>query len=735
MDTQAASVENVKTASTPHVWRFFRAGGFDQVRIDSGRDIANLHTLDQKLWVALACPTRGIEFDAKTLDLIDSEMDGRVRVREILSAIAWTVGLLKDPDILMKGTDHLSLEDIDDSTPLGAEIKASAAAILGMVGKGNARVISLQDVLDLEAIFDGTPFNGDGIITPVSAEDPTTRAVIEEIIKHLGSEPDRSHLPGISQELSDKFFADAKAFVAWQEKSKTAACDLAPFGDADSAALQIIDLGAKIDDFFTRVRLAAYDPRSVEALNPSIARYETLSAGIIAAADAEVAALPLAQIAPGLSLPLAKGLNPAWVKRMQQFRDGVVTPLFGARDSLSEEDWNAIKTRFSAYMAWRMEKPETALEKIGAKRLSAALEPSIKENIDALIARDKALAPQVNAISRVEKLLRLLRDLLPLVNNFVAFKDFYARTGKAVFQAGTLYLDARSCDLCLQVEDENKHALLASLSRIYLAYCRCTRDGGKEKMTIAAAFTGGDADDLLVGRNGVFYDRKGRDWDATIVKIIEHPISLRQAFWLPYRQLGRMIAEQVQKFAAARAANVQAQAATSFTTATTPPPVGAPPAPAAPAPTPVQQQQAFDAGRFAGIFAAIGLAIGAIGTAVASVITGFLQLTWWQMPLTLVGLVLIVSGPSCLIAAMKLQSRNLGPILDASGWAVNTRLKINLPFGRTLTSLAQFPEHAQRSLIDPYAEKPRRWRLYLVAGAIVGIAAVALWHFGIPKIF
>ena len=57
-------------------------------------------------------------------------------------------------------------------------------------------------------------------------------------------------------------------------------------------------------------------------------------------------------------------------------------------------------------------------------------------------------------------------------------------------------------------------------------------------MTIAAAFTAGDSDNLMVGRNGVFYDRKGRDWDATIVKIVEHPISIRQAFWLPYKQFG-----------------------------------------------------------------------------------------------------------------------------------------------------------------------------------------------------
>ena len=34
-----------------------------------------------------------------------------------------------------------------------------------------------------------------------------------------------------------------------------------------------------------------------------------------------------------------------------------------------------------------------------------------------------------------------------------------------------------------------------------------------------AAFTAGDVDFLFVGRNGVFYDRAGNDWDATIVSI------------------------------------------------------------------------------------------------------------------------------------------------------------------------------------------------------------------------
>ncbi|MBI3516721.1 MAG: hypothetical protein HY060_22040, partial [Proteobacteria bacterium] len=273
-------------------------------------------------------------------------------------------------------------------------------------------------------------------------------------------------------------------------------------------------------------------------------------------------------------------------------------------------------------------------------------------------------------------------------------------------------------ELCVRVDDETKHAQLATLSRIYLAYCQCTR--GADKMMIAAAFTNGDSDNLRVGRNGVFYDRKGRDWDASIIKIVEHPISLAEAFFLPYKQAGRMLGEQVQKMAAARAAASQGQAvARSLATG-----AAAPPATAAPA-----AQQAFDAARFAGIFAAIGLAIGAIGTAIASIVTGFLNLAWWQMPLAVLGVILAISGPSMVIAALKLRSRNLGPILDASGWAVNTRLRVNIPFGTALTAVAQLPPGAQRSLTDPYAEKHRPWGLYLGLAAVVTIVG-ALWWYG-----
>jgi len=70
----------------------------------------------------------------------------------------------------------------------------------------------------------------------------------------------------------------------------------------------------------------------------------------------------------------------------------------------------------------------------------------------------------------------------------------------------------------------------------------------------------------------------------------------------------------------------------------------------------------------------------------------------------------------------------LGPILDANGWAVNARAKINVPFGASLTRVAALPAGAQRDLADPFAEKKTPWGLYcmlfilllLVVGWLLG---------------
>ena len=174
-----------------HKWRFFRSGGFDQVRLETGADLKALEHLDPKLWAALSCPTSGLEIDSKTLKLIDSDGDGHIRLPEIITAVRWTGSVLKSPDDLARPSATLSLDAIDDSTQEGADLLASARQILINLGKEDATAITAEETADTAKIFANTRFNGDGIIPAAAADSEAVKAVIEDIIACVGAEEDR----------------------------------------------------------------------------------------------------------------------------------------------------------------------------------------------------------------------------------------------------------------------------------------------------------------------------------------------------------------------------------------------------------------------------------------------------------------------------------------------------------------------------------------------------------------
>jgi hypothetical protein len=697
-----------------HRWKFFRAGGFDQVSLSSGADLLALDQLDLKLWFALACPTRGLEFDSRTLELIDTDGDGRVRAPEITAAARWIGSLLKNPDDLLQRSEQVRLDAIRDSSPEGSDILASARQILRNLGKPEATTITLADTSDTARIFAQTRFNGDGIIPVEAAENDSVRAVLQDIIACLGSETDRSGLPGINQPMLDRFFIAAQAWLDWHQKAD-ADDRILPLGKHTAAASSLLlSLRPKIDDYFARCRLAAFDARATDPLNRDSNAFMEMATHELTLHAAEIACLPLAKIAPDKPLPLKETTNPAWAHQLLQFHETVVQPLLGDRPSLSESDWAILQARFRPYQDWLAEKSGASVEPLGPMRIREILKGNTRKEIEELIARDKALEPEAKQIATVDRLVRYHAYIVQLLNNFVAFRDFYGGREMAIFQAGTLYLDQRACDLCLPVDDAAKHAGMAALAGTYLAYCDCTRQITGEKRQIVAAFTNGDADHLMVGRNGIFYDRQGRDWDATITKIVENPISLRQAFWAPYKKLVRLIEEQIAKRAAAADSTSTTRLESIATTATAPDRA----APATPG-------RKFDVG----VIAAMGVALGAIGTFMAAVFSEFLELRLWQIALVLVGFVLLISLPSVIMAWLKLRKRSLGPILDANGWAINSRANLSVPFGKALTHVARLPSGAQRNLSDPYAETHSgRKRLGILL--VLVLAGWCLWYFG-----
>lgn len=698
-----------------HQWRFFRSGGFDQVKLDKIADWQQLNSLDPKLWAALSCPVQGLEFDQRTLSYLDTDHDGRVRIDEVKAAVSWALSVLQQQDVLLTG-EALPLSAINSQHEEGQKLLASAKRMLQNLGKSDADSLTVADTADMALVFPANQLNGDGVITAELAQDPAVQQLINTLLGLEISTMDRSGVPGIDKAQLEQFVADGRLYTDWLQQGQDISTIFA--GNTEPLYQLVQKLDAKITDYFTRCQLAAYDESAAVPLNGAAEDYAALSRQLLSEASSDTNYLPLAHVSAKGLLSLHQGVHPHWAADIAQLAT-LAEPLWGNTDQIKLTQWQQLKTALATYSEWKAQQPNSNAATLEPALLATCLNEHTLAAAYALMDADLAQQAEAESVLDVDKLVRYQRYLRDLLRNFVNFENFYSLEQPAIFQNGRLYIDGRSCDLCLNVNDAGKHGKIAGLSGTYLLYIDCVRSATGEKRSVVAAMTAGDAGNLMVGRNGVFYDRAGRDWDATVTQIVSNPISIREAFFTPYQRIGRMISDQIQKFAAAKDKEIEAKSAASVGDA----------AKVAEAPAPAKPAAPFDVAKFAGIFAAIGLAIGAIGTALAAVVTGFLGLLWWQMPLAILGIVLFISGPSMLLAWFKLRARNLAPLLDANGWAVNTNAKLSIKFGTRLTALAAIPAGSSRSLIDPY-EKKSKAGLWLILVVVV-VASWVLWRQGI----
>lgn len=354
-------------------------------------------------------------------------------------------------------------------------------------------------------------------------------------------------------------------------------------------------------------------------------------------------------------LPLRDHLNPKYLEAMLAFADKCIAPLFGAEKTmLSRMEWKAVKGKFAPYREWVNSKPV----------MCAAAKAALEEE---------------------ERLIRYQMNLGEFLENYVTMDRLYGESSYAIFQTGVLRIDGREMNLCFHVDSEAAHSALAEKSKCCVIYLKLTRSADKAERNLCAVVTAGTINSLYVGRNGVFYDRDGKDWEATVTKVVESQVSLLEAFWAPWRKLGEGIGAAVKKFLN----NKQASAVASVQKGT-------------------ESTQAGGAAMASSV-AAIGIGVGMVGAAFASIMAAVSKMTPLQILLSIAAIILVVSMPSMILCWFKLRQRDLGAILNASGWAVNRKMRFSMKRARSFTKCAPNP----------------LWWVYMLALAIVLALLVA----------
>ena len=699
-----------KNQTKGYPWKYCSLGGVVRVNITSGEDIAHLGELDQKLWTVLSCPTKDLAFDERTLQLIDADGDGRVRVQEVVAAAQWLTAVVKDKDAILKGESVLKLDGINTECEAGQKLYKSARQILEHLGLDKDE-ISVDDASDSVAIFAGTKFNGDGVITPISTDDEALKALIAEIADKIGSATDRSGEPGVTTEQIEAFYAALADYAAWQDAAEAGKKEIFPYGDNTAAALAACEaVKDKVADYFMRCKLIRFDEAVADAVDVSVERVGAISDQNLATQAEEIAAYPLARPTKDGVLPF-DAINPAWQAQFAAVKALALDADFPKAAGITEEQWAGVLAKFGAYTAWMADKKGAAVEALGLDEVKAQLKADRKADLLALVDADLALEEESKSIDDVKKLMLYYRDFAKLLRNYVLFSDFYGRADgtRGIFEVGKLYIDERCCDLCIKITDMGAHAEMPKLSGMFLLYCKCTSKIKGETMDIVAVMTDGKTADLRPGKNGLFYDLDGGDWDAVITKVVENPINLKEAFWSPYRKVARFVSEKIDKAAAEKDADAMAK----LTAAADSKPADA-------------VKQPFDIAKYAGIFAAVGMAIGAIAAALGFIGDSLSKMPWWKILIVIAAVMLLISGPACFIAWRKLRKRNLGPVLNANGWAINSKALVNVLFGKKLTSVAKYPK---LKLKDPYAQRTPWWRKCLRWLIVLLVVAFGVCYF------
>ena len=653
-------------------------GGSYQLRIQNAEDLEKIQVLDEVHWAATSIPTDSLNCDKAFIAYVDTDKNGRIRPAELKAAWSWLIQVLADRHRLSEGSDVLRLQDIDTHCPEGQKLHAAAEFILTNLNISGENEISLAQVRDVQSIMASAANNGDGIIPPEVTSNADLAQFITSIMDTVGSKMDACGKPGISEEELKKFSHEAETYLAWQaqgEIPKGHECtEIKPWGTETRKAYDLVrNLEGKMDQFFAQCALVKFDGRAAAQMQLREKELKEIDFTDTAKMTDRLKDSPLASPNPEGLLNFEEAINPLYVDSLFELKEKVLNRALGdALKRLNQNEWRKVKNIFCSYRVWLENKQGRKVEKLGQDQLRSYLEGSYREQVGELIEKDLAVANELNQMQNLEKLILYQRWLMVLANNFVSFADLYNPNARALFEMGTLVIDERQITFTMGVRDRQAHKKISQRSLMYLLYVEVTGRQDKDiKFEIVAPVTSGSSEGLCIGKRGIFFTVDGREWDAEVVDIVANPISVWESVKAPFQKSADFARKQIEKMTQSSEEKAVSMASSASASGT-----------------------ARD------LMLGGGLAIAALGSSFAYITQALSEVKPVQILMALLGLAMVVLLPSMFAGFVKIRRRDMSGLLEASGWAVNVHMRLNMTMGRLFTHTPHLPKDARKERKD-----------------------------------
>ncbi|MCC5847053.1 MAG: hypothetical protein JJU29_03085 [Verrucomicrobia bacterium] len=655
--------------------KFLLQGKAYHMVLQNAADLKVARETDETLWVATAAPISAFRLDMEFLRYLDQAQDQRIKSGEVKNAVDWLLAVLTDHSGIDGAATDLRPKAVNELHPDGKFIRPLLERI-----RGDDPTVSLAKIRKWRARLESRPVSEAGVVLPEAAEREDVRKLMEDLLRVMPGAPHPSGKNGVDEATLNNFVSLAKARQAWRAQAASdepgGRSEVRPLGD-DSAAAHAIYLQIRdaIDRFYALCDVVAMNPEALPQLWPGPPLPEnTANATDI---QAHLRTAPPAKPNPEGLLRIDNRVNPAFARLLHEFRAKLIVPYFDKTDEvLNRNDWNRLRTTMERHGEWKAAEPGPHLAPLGPERVREIAESPRLQDVRNLINTQISAAVDLNQVRLTEKLALFQGHLLEFANNFISFPKLYAPDKRAAFEEGSLILDGRRFNLAVRVPDRAQYLKGVEGGTMFIMILKLEHPRRPEGWEIAVPATSGRQGNLKVGKHGIFQHVDGTEWFATILHIVENPISLNEAMAAPFVRLGQSFTRKVE--AITQAAEKRLDQSGELLEAPPPPP---PPPP----PTPGANGQMLAGG---------GIAIAALGSSLAFMTKTFAGLTLPQILGGLLVAVLAFLIPSAIIAAIRLNKRDLSVLLEAGGWGINARMRLSRAQRFAFTGKPAYPENS-----------------------------------------